>query len=129
MRSHGKANCKSVALSTTEAEFLAASEAAREVIWLARLFDDLTVLTKVPTLHIDNQSAIKLIKNPEFHYKTKHIDICYCFTREKFREDKLEIDYVCTDVQIADIFTKALLKGRSQELRELLGLCVYGPSA
>ena len=47
-----------VALSTTEAEFVAASEAAREVIWLARLFDDLTVLTKVPTLHIDNQSAI-----------------------------------------------------------------------
>ena len=42
---------------------------------------------------------------------------------------KLEIDYVCTDVQIADIFTKALLKGRLQELRELLGLCVYGPSA
>ena len=118
-----------VALSTTEAEFVAASEAAREVIWLAQLFDDLTVLKKVPTLHIDNQSAIKLIKNPEFHYKTKHIDIRYCFTREKFREGKLEIDYVCTDVQIADIFTKALLKGRLQELRELLGLCVYGPSA
>ena len=64
-----------VALSTTEAKFVAASEAAREVIWLARLFNDLTVLTKVPTLHIDNQSAIKRIKNPEFHYKTKHIDI------------------------------------------------------
>ena len=108
-----------VASSTTEAEFVAASEAAREVIWLARLFDDLTVLTKVPTLHIDNQSAIKLIKNSEFHYKTKHIDIRYCFTREKFREGKLEIDYVCTDVQIADIFTKALLKGRLQEQRTI----------
>ena len=64
---------KCVALSTTEAKFVAASEAAREVIWLARLFNDLTVLTKVPTLHIDNQSAIKRIKNPEFHYKTKHV--------------------------------------------------------
>lgn len=61
---------RSVVLSTTEAEFVAASEETKEVIWLKRLLQEVTVLKEVPTLMIDNASAIKLVKNPEFHKRS-----------------------------------------------------------
>lgn len=76
---------KSVALSTTESEFIAACNAVKELIWLKRLRNALVGRDDVVELNIDNQSAIRLIKNPEFHKRTKHIDVCYHFIREKFK--------------------------------------------
>ncbi len=111
-----------VALSTTEAEFIAASEAAREAMWLIKLFEDLTASSHIPVIQIDNQSAIKLIKNPVFHCRTKHIDTRYCFTREKFNEGIIDVEYVRTEDQVADIFTKILMKCRFQYLSKLLGM-------
>lgn len=68
---------KCVALSTTESEYIAASEAVKELIWLERLLSDLITKQNLsPKLFMDNQSAIRLIKNPEFHKRTKHIDVC-----------------------------------------------------
>ena len=58
---------KSVALSTTEAEFMAASEAAKQIIWLTRLLSEITSLVAVHMLKTDNMSAVKLVKNPTFH--------------------------------------------------------------
>ncbi|KAG5861007.1 hypothetical protein JTB14_015716 [Gonioctena quinquepunctata] len=72
----------SVAISTTEAEIVAASEAAREIVWLKRLFDEIIVLRAVPTLMVDNEAAIKLAENPEYHRRTKHIHIRHFFVRE-----------------------------------------------
>ena len=63
------------ALSTTEAEYIAATEACKEAIWLSRLVGDLGFLGDIPSLHCDSQSAIMLAKNPVFHQKTKHIDV------------------------------------------------------
>lgn len=78
---------KSVVLSTTEAEYVAASECAKEIIWLNRLLNDITAVNDTPTLFVDNASAIKLAKNPEFHKRSKHIDVRYHFIRgEKFQE-------------------------------------------
>lgn len=71
-------------LSTTEAEYVAASAAARESIWLRKLLSDIGCpCDKETALFVDNQSAIQLVKNPVYHKRTKHIDIHYHFIPEK----------------------------------------------
>ena len=70
-------NC--VSMSTTEAEYIAAAEACKEALWLARLVGDLGIRLEMPMLHCDSQSAIMLAKNPVFHAKTKHIAVKYHF--------------------------------------------------
>ncbi|GBL75006.1 Retrovirus-related Pol polyprotein from transposon TNT 1-94 [Araneus ventricosus] len=73
-----------IALSTTEGEFIAASQAAKEAIWLGNLLSELRCVSTIPVLQMDNQSVIRLVKNPEFHSRTKHIDIRYKFIREQY---------------------------------------------
>ncbi|CAK1579062.1 unnamed protein product [Parnassius mnemosyne] len=99
---------KTIALSTTEAEFVAACEAAKEMIWLRQLMLDLGENCKCVTMFIDNQSAIKLINNPVYHKRTKHIDVKYYFIREKVELGMIKINYVPSKDQLADILTKAL---------------------
>ncbi|GBM62786.1 Retrovirus-related Pol polyprotein from transposon TNT 1-94 [Araneus ventricosus] len=62
-----------IALSTTEAKFIAASQAAKEAIWLGNLLSELRCVSTIPVLQMDNQSAIRLVKDPEFHSRTKFI--------------------------------------------------------
>ena len=99
---------KTIALSTTEAEYVAASESAKEILWLQQLLSDLGESYDCTTLNIDNQSAIKLINNPVYHKRTKHIDIKYKFVREKVELGLIKINYVPSNCQLADILTKAL---------------------
>lgn len=114
---------KSVALSTTEAEYIAASEAAKDVVWLTRLFNEISTLTAVPVLLIDNMSAVKLVQNPVFHRKSKHIDVRYHFVREKHEEGRLMVSHICGEDQLADVLTKPLAKDRFQRLcREILNI-------
>ncbi|XP_073821575.1 uncharacterized protein [Musca autumnalis] len=72
-----------VSTSTTEAEIIAASEAAKELMWLKSLYNDLINYNEVPVIHIDNTAAIRLSQNPEFHKRTKHIYLKHFFIREK----------------------------------------------
>lgn len=73
-----------------------------------------------PEFFMDNQSAIRLVKNPEFHKRTKHIDVNYHFIREKYEEGMFELNYVSTNEQLAIILTKAIGRDRFQRLREML---------
>ena len=112
-----------VTLSTCEAEYVAASNASREAIWLTRLLEDLRIQCAKPiTLFVDNQSAIKLIKNPVFHRRTKHIDTHYHFIREKHENNEINIIYVPSESQLADIFTKALSRYVFENLRKHIGI-------
>lgn len=114
---------KSVSLSTTESEYVAASNAVKELVWFKRMLNELSTDGSMESiLYVDNQSAIRLIRNPEFHKRSKHIDVRYHFIREKFQEEEFQLEYVPTKDQIADIFTKALPKERFQTLRSLLGV-------
>lgn len=70
--------------------------------------------------NMDNQSAIRLVKNPEFHKRTKHIDVRYHFIREKYEAGMFELTYVSSDEQLADIFTKPLPRRRFELLRGCL---------
>ena len=74
---------QSVALSATEAEFIAVSEGAKELLWLKRLLGELgEKVGQVPTLYVDNGRAVKLAKNPEFHKRSKHVKVWYYFVLE-----------------------------------------------
>lgn len=97
------------ATSSTEAEYIAASQAAKEVIWLRRLLADLGHPQQGPTtIHEDNNGCIDLAKNPVHHSRTKHIDVQHHFIREKVASGEIQITRVSTSDQIADLFTKAL---------------------
>lgn len=108
---------KLVTLSTTESEYVAASAASREAIWLRKLLRDIGYpCAGATTIFVDNQSAIKLVRNPEFHKRTKHIDIRYHYIREKVEEKEIKVEYVPSDQQLADVFTKALPKERFKSM-------------
>ena len=112
---------KCTAQSTTEAEYIAACMATKEAIWLRRLLHSIGYPQHVPTpLFGDNQSAIRLVKNPEYHKRTKHIDIQYHFIREKFEHGEIDISYISTDLQLADILTKALPRDKFERFRSQL---------
>jgi transposase InsO family protein len=112
----------SVAISTTEAEIVAASEGARELVWLQRIFCQLTSLEGIPTLKVDNEAAIRLANNPEFHKRTKHIRVRHFFVRETVQEGLVDIQKTSSAEQLADLLTKAVPKPRLVKLTADLGL-------
>ena len=114
-----------VAKSTTEAEYVALSQATQEAIWLRRLLSDLGCKADGPTLiKEDNQGAIEIARNPKFHNRTKHIDTTFHFIRERIASKDIKVEYCSTHDMIADIMTKSLPKDRFEKLRSLLNVCV-----
>jgi hypothetical protein len=112
-----------VALSSCEAEYKAQTEATKEAIWLQSLISQLTHEEPCATvIFCDNQGAIALAKNPQFHARTKHIEIQHHFVREKVNEGKVRLEYMPTDKQVADGLTKALPKDQFTTFRRALGL-------
>nr|GEW65261.1 Gag-Pol polyprotein [Tanacetum cinerariifolium] len=80
-----------VAMSTTEAEYVAAAQASKEAVWLKMLLEELGYKQEKITLFCDNQSALYLARNPTFHSKTKHIRVQYHFVREKVEERTVDM--------------------------------------
>ena len=96
-----------ISLSTTEAEYKAASDACRQMIWLRTFSDELGDDTSRPTpLCLDNQGSIFLSVNPVVDRRTKHVEIRYHFIREQVELGSTEIFYVATEDQLADSLTK-----------------------
>ena len=115
----------SVVLSTTEAEYMALCLLAQECLFLRHFLTELGItFTKPITLYEDNQSTIKLVKNPELHGWSKHIHIREMFLQEAAQQLIFIIHYCATADQLADIFTKALPVPAFENLRRSLGLCV-----
>ena len=104
---------KSVATSSTHAEYVAASEAAKEAYWIRSFMNEIgrlddRILQKAVPLHIDNLSAVKLTKNPEAHARTRHIDIRYHYIREQVENGVIEPIWIPGKENPADMFTKPL---------------------
>ena len=114
-----------VSLSTTEAEYIAAGEAVKEALWLKRFINDLAFdgfnISSIP-LHVDNKSAIALIKNPVGHQRTKHIDARHHFIRDVVEEGHITVKWISGTENLADMFTKALPRTTFEEFKKKLNM-------
>lgn len=112
-----------VTLSTCEAEYVVATSSVCHVIWLKNLLKKLSLAQEEPIeICVDNKSAIALSKNPVFHDRSKHIDTRYHFIREYIARKEVQIKYVKSQDQAADIFTKPLKQEDFVRFRSLLGV-------
>mgnify|MGYP002413840545 FL=1 len=112
-----------VALSSCEAEYIAASTACTQALWLARLLGDLLVQdTRTVQLLVDSKSALALAKNPVFHERSKHIRLRYHFIRSCVEEGSIEASYINTKDQLADLLTKPLGRVKFLELCSRIGM-------
>jgi hypothetical protein len=112
----------SVALSTTEAKYIAAGHCCAQLLWMRQTLRDYGYkLSKAPLL-CDNESAIHMVDNLVEHSHTKHIDIWYHFLRDHQQKADIEIAYVNTHNQLAHIFTKPLDEKTFSKLRNELNI-------
>ena len=113
-----------VTLSTAEAEYVAATHAAKECIWLRRFITPLFGHDTTPTtLYCDNQAALHLATDDNYHARTKHIDIRFHFIRQTITDGAISIEYCPTQDMTADILTKALPKHKVAIHSQNLGIC------
>ncbi|KAK2579157.1 hypothetical protein KPH14_011607 [Odynerus spinipes] len=94
---------KCVAQSTTEAEYVSAASPCKDIVWLKKLLTECHSDNENFTLYIDNISAIKLITNPEFHQRSKHIDIKYHYIRDLYKTGEIKLNYIKTDMHFNKI--------------------------
>ena len=112
-----------VALSSTEAEYVALCQVAKESVWMVEFLEGLGVsIHNAMMINVDNQGAIALARNPVFHDRSKHIDIQYHFTRGLVRSGKVALNYVPTKEMLADVLTKPLPRGQHEYLACGIGL-------
>jgi len=116
----------SIALSSTEAEYMAAAAAAKEATWLKLLFSEIELsLSRTPVkLLIDNQLVMSLAKNATFHDWTKHIVIRHHYIREKVDEGEIILEYLPTAEQVADVLMKPLSREKHIRFIEGMGLII-----
>ena len=112
-----------VALSTTEAEYIAAVEAAKEIIWMRQFMGELGYpVPTACTLLMDNQSAISVSKNPEHHGRMKHLDLRWFWLRDTVDSGIIKPSFIPTEDMAADILTKPLMRPYVEKCRSLMGL-------
>ncbi|GKA83405.1 retrovirus-related pol polyprotein from transposon TNT 1-94 [Tanacetum coccineum] len=118
---------KSVAISSTEAEYIALSGYCAQILWMRSQLTDYGLgFNKIP-IYCDNKSAIALCCNNVHHSQSKHIDIRFHFIKEQVENEVVEIYFVNTEYQLADIFTKALCRERINFLIDKLGMRSFTP--
>lgn len=111
-----------VALSTTEAEYMSMAAAVQESIWLRQLKNELLGDNGAIMLYCDNKSAIDLAATTKYHARSKHIDIRYHFIRDKVTDNTINLNYIKTDDMIADMLTKAIVPIKQLKFSKLCGL-------
>src|SRR5258705_6897257 len=113
----------STALSSTEGENMALTHTAKEALWIQEFLYDVSYPLIFPTTILgDNQGALALAVNPTFHARTKHICVRQHFIRECVNEGSVELEYVLTADQVADILMKGLQAIKHEKFVELMGL-------
>ena len=112
-----------VSLSTTEAEFIALSEAAKEAVWIRKILADLDCEQRTPTLiYEDNQSCLSLIKDERLSNRSKHIDTKFFFVKDLIDKGLIICQYCPTEKMLADMMTKPLSKIKLNLHRNNCGL-------
>ena len=112
-----------VSLSTTEAEFVAAVEAGKKIMWMCNILSEIGyACTTASLLHIDNKSALCVTNNPEHHGRMKQLDLSYFWLREKVEAGVISTLHVPGTEQIADILTKPLPMPKAQWCTKAMGV-------
>lgn len=113
---------KCVALSTTEAEYIAATEAGKELLWLVRFLLELGMQQEDAIVFCDSQSAIDLSKNATYHSRTKHIDVRFHWLRDVIENQQMKLKKIHTDKNPSDMLTKIVPKDKLELCCRLVGM-------
>jgi hypothetical protein len=118
---------QTISTSTTEAEYVGLCNAAKEAVWIRNFLRDLgrgeyTGGTHATRILWDNKGALRLVANPEFHSRSKHIDVQHHYVRELLENGTISVDYTRTSEMAADCLTKPLKKVQLSANLEILGL-------
>ena len=114
---------QAVSLSSTEAKYRGTVKAGCEAVWLRRMLGDMQMSLAGPTtLFVDNEGVIKLARNPVFHVRTKHVDVHCHYIRQLVEDETIELQYIPTTDQTADILTKPLGPDKLVKFRGQLGV-------
>lgn len=112
-----------VAKSTTEAEYIAANEAGSDGVWFRSFMSELGYPpSTATTLYLDNQSAIRVGKNPEHHSRMRHIAVKYFWLRDQVAEKVFNMEYISTSLMRSDVLTKLLEIAAQKRVYSLLGV-------
>jgi len=113
-----------VALSSTEAEYIAVAAACQEAVWLRQLLKDInpTSSTETTVLHCDNQSTIKLAHSSAYHARSKHIDTKLHFIREKILGKEIKLEFLCSKEMPADYLTKGVFNQKNILCNSKIGI-------
>lgn len=111
-----------VALSTTKAEYIALSNGTKYAIWIRGIICESGLKCAKVHMYVDNQSAIELTNSPEYHRKTKHIDVRIHFIRDVYECGEIDVSYIESKEQLANIFTNPLPKIQFHYLRISIGV-------
>nr|GEU86586.1 putative ribonuclease H-like domain-containing protein [Tanacetum cinerariifolium] len=118
---------KSAAISSMEAEYIALSDCYAQIIWMRSQLTDYGLGFNKILMYCDNKSAIALCCNNVQHFRSKHIDIRYHFIKEHVKNEVIELYFVNTEYQLADLFTKALGRDKIEFLINKLGMRSFTP--
>ena len=113
---------KTIALSSTEAEYMALSDCSRQVVWMHTLLGELGYNLKATPIHGDNQGSIFIASNPVTEKRSKHIDIRFHYIREVVDRCLVELYFINGEENPADLLTKNLGRVKFQKFRAMLGL-------
>jgi hypothetical protein len=113
---------KTVAASSTEAEYMALSDCSKQLVWIHQLLTEIGFIIPSPYLNGDNEGSIFWASNPVQERRSKHIDIRYHIIHEYIEDNKVVLLYIPGDKNPADIFTKNLDRIKFEQIRSLLGM-------
>ena len=116
---------KYVSLSTTEAEYIATTEAGKEMLWMKRFLQKLDLKQRDYIVHCDSQSAINLSKNTMYHARTKHIDVIYHWIKKAIEEQLFQIRKIHTYENTFDMMTKVITKEKLVPCIKNTGMSFY----
>ena len=111
-----------VSLSTTEAEYITAGSCCSQLLSMKKLLSDYGISQDTMVVYCDNSSTIDISKNPVQHSKTKHIEIRYHFIRDLVERKIVVLEYIPTERQNAEIFTKPFDRSKFETFRQVIGV-------
>ena len=109
-----------ISLSTVEAEYITARSYCSKLLWMKKLLSDYGISQDTMIVYCDNSSTIDISKNPVQHSKTKRIEIRYRFIRDLVERKIMALEYILTECQNADIFTKPLDRSKFEALHQVI---------